>query len=190
MLNLTEKIMKLEQGGTGESLEKKIEEVVARKLSEVQEERGEREKRKDNIILVNVPESTGEDNEDRKKEDIEKTKEIIRKACPDIPTDISVTEPVRLGKPEKDKTRLLRVKVDSEETKRKILKNAYSLNTGIKDPKKRIYINPDYTPSERKQQKDLRDELRKRREGGETDIIIRNSRIVKKTPNPDMPQDS
>ena len=46
------------------------------------------------------------------------------------------------------------------------------------DQKYRIYINPDYTPTERQRNKELRDELRQRVDDGETDIGLRGGKIV------------
>ena len=177
VVKLTDKIDKMEEG---QSLERKIEETVEKKLSEALDERVEREKRKQNIILVNVPESSKESPEDRKKEDVNAAKDLFKKVCPNTAAEIGVTEPVRIGKPEAGKRRLLRVKINSEEAKQEIVRQAYILNRDVKNPKDRIYINPDFTPTERKQQKELRDELRRRREEGERDIVIRNGKIVKK----------
>ena len=43
-----------------------------------------------------------------------------------------------------------------------------------------MYVNPDLTRSERETQKLVRDKLKVRKEKGETDLIIRGNRIVKK----------
>lgn len=49
----------------------------------------------------------------------------------------------------------------------------YQINTGITDPTKRIYINNDSTPKERDQFRILREEMKRRREEGENDLVIR-----------------
>ena len=43
-----------------------------------------------------------------------------------------------------------------------------------------MYVNPDLTRSKCETQKLLRDELKVRKEKGETDLIIRGNRIVKR----------
>ena len=78
------------------------------------------------------------------------------------------------------KPRLLRVTVRSDETKTSIMKRAHKLNTGVTDKREKIYINHDLTPKEREVEKELRDELRTRRENGEEDLVIRNGKIVKR----------
>ena len=75
--------------------------------------------------------------------------------------EIKVEQMFRIG--EKDKTnraRLLKIKVENMEIKKKILINSKCLNegTGITDPKKKIYINLDYTKKERDINRTLREE--------------------------------
>jgi len=44
----------------------------------------------------------------------------------------------------------------------------------------KVYLSPDLTPQERKENRELLMELKRRREEGEKDIMIRRGRIVKK----------
>ena len=113
------------------------------KVNEAIKEAKEQEVRKLNLILVNVPESTGEN---VNKQDKEKVEKLLKKAVPE--EEIKVEQIFRIG--EKDKTnraRLIKIKVENMEIKKKILINSKCLNegTGITDPKKKIYINLDYT---------------------------------------------
>jgi hypothetical protein len=55
-----------------------------------------------------------------------------------------------------------------------------------------IYLNHDLTPKEQEKDKALRDELKKRRADGETNLMIRNGSIVTRTERTgnDAPADS
>jgi hypothetical protein len=59
-----------------------------------------------------------------------------------------------------------------------IIKNQKKANEGKTDRKTFLYINHDLTPLEQEKDKILRDELKKRRADGETNLIIRNGNIV------------
>ena len=108
---------RLESGYTGETLEKKIEEVVVEKVAEIWEEKVEREKRELNLIIANLPESGKTEREDKMKDDIGGVQNLVKKICPDLEGEL-ISEPLRLGKPNAgSRPRLLRVKVSSVETK-------------------------------------------------------------------------
>ena len=165
--------------------EKKMEDMVDAKIEESMQEKLEKERRKLNLIFVNVKESVGEKEEKVKKE-IETVQELLTKILPESDlTDITVKNPVRLGGANLgNKPRLLRMEVDSEESKWKILRNAARLNTGKdwSDPS-RQYINLDYTAKERELNKVLRAELKQKKDDGETGWRIRNFKVVKVTEN-------
>ena len=46
---------------------------------------------------------------------------------------------------------------------------------------KHIYISPDKTKQQREEEKKLREELKRRKETEDPDLIIRNGKIIKKT---------
>ena len=177
ILKMSERIMKLEETHTGAGLDDRIEKMIEKKLAEALDERVEKEKRKLNLIVVNIPESRETDNVLKKKDEIERVKELFTKICPEL-EGMEVHDPVRLGEIRLgSKPRVLRVRVDNEEVKRQITKNAYRLNKGVNIEKK-VFVNPDYTFAERKKNKTLRDELKVRIDGGQRDIGIRNGKIV------------
>ena len=78
--------------------------------------------------------------------------------------------------------RLIKIKVKSTAIKRKILKNSSKLNEGsdVTDPKKKLYINADYTKKERETHKALRAELNNMPAEDRQKYVIRNSRLVLK----------
>ena len=86
---------KLEGAHTGKSLDEKMEDAVDRKVTEVLEESKEKEQRKLNIIVSNLPESMVGTVEERRREDSEKVKHLVTKI-----TNIEVgdlRDPIRLG---------------------------------------------------------------------------------------------
>ena len=62
-------------------VERKIEEVVERKVKGYMEESEEKEKRKLNIIVCNLPESPAESPEERKNDDQERVRDLVGKIC-------------------------------------------------------------------------------------------------------------
>ena len=65
--SLHKRMESLEEG-MGKKLDEKIEEVVDRKLEELMDEKMEIDKRRNNLILVNLKESAKTEIEERKKE--------------------------------------------------------------------------------------------------------------------------
>ena len=146
-------------------------------MNEALEEVSEREKRKLNVIFVNVPECEGVTGEERQKGDLERVGDLVKQIV-DIEKD-EMRNPVRLGAKvigRSSKPRMLRVTVRSEETKRKLLSNAYKLSKGV-EGRNRVYINQDRTPREREEYRKLREELERRRRD-EPDLVIRGGKIV------------
>ena len=172
---LTAKIERLENGSDGTNLEDKIEKMLDKKLAEKLEEKSEREDRKNNLIIVNLPESKMTTVEDRKKDDIKQLMDLVKEQNPELESE-TLEEPVRLGKVGGTRPRLLRVKVKSQEVKTEFLK--VRLNAEGVSQDKRVYINPDYTPAERENNKKMREELKNRIKNGEKDIGIRGGKIV------------
>ena len=164
---LATRVTKLEnQGATSgvceEDVRKIVEESVTNimdsKADEIMRDAQEREARKLNLIVANLPENTGEDS---KKKDEEVVNGLIKKILPD--EEVKIEETMRLGKVNLgNRPRLIKFKVQSLDIKKKILKNSAKINegTGVTDPRQKLYINIDYTKKEREVNKALRDELR------------------------------
>ena len=97
-----------------------------------------------------------------------------------------VLNPVRLG-PKKENMqwpRPLRITVDSESTKWKILKESKNLPASREENIKRIFMKKDMTPMEREQDASLKNQLSQRRlqseeAGDQTKWVIRKGKIVK-----------
>ena len=107
----------------------------------------EKESKKNNIIMVNLNESDKRVNEDRKKDVLNKAKDVLEKIAPESTQLIS--NPIRLGQLTGKKSRLLKINVGSVENKLHILINANRLNEKIAI-KNKIYINADLTTKREK----------------------------------------
>ena len=164
----------------------KIEETIENKVQEYMQDKEERDKRKLNIIVVNIPESEKESAEERKKDDRDKVRECLSK-IPDVNVE-EIDNPVRLGAfriGNNVRPRLLRMEVKTEATKKKVMKGIYNLNAN-KRQDQRIFINNDSTPKEREKIKQLRDEVKLRTESGEVNLAVdyRVLKIVTRQPRP------
>ena len=134
----------------------------------------EREARKCNVILHNIPEPTSEQADGRKLEDSEQVSDMFQSG---LEVDqVQIQSIVRLGKKIQGRARLTKVTLDSVKSKRELLNNAKKLRSTEKW--ERVYITPDLSPREREENKKLREELKKRRDEGETGIVIRRGKIV------------
>ena len=110
-------------------MESKINDLIDKKIEEDISELEGKESRKNNIIMVNLSESDKRVNEDRKKDGLNKVKDVLEKIAPGSTQLIS--NPIRLGQFTEKKSRLLKINVGSVENKLHILKNAYRLNERI-----------------------------------------------------------
>ena len=141
----------------------------------------DRKCRKANIMIHNVKESTQDDREARQAEDCMVVTEILNQGL-NI-TDVSITKAIRIGGRGQNrgiKPRLILATLDTTRYKRDILSNARKLrNTPQWD---NIHISSDQTPKEREESKALRDLLKQRREAGESNLVIRNGKIITLTP--------
>ena len=164
---------------SGPKLDKKIEDIVDRKVKEAMEEQCEIDRRKKNLIVVNLKECFKPNEKDRIASDTRAIKHLLAQIV-DLDDD-EMTEPVRLGAPPKkgDKPRLVKFSVKTEEKKSEIIRKARSLND-YKPYEKRVYFNSDYTPKQREWYKQLKEEVKKRTEAGEKNLGIRNYKVVVK----------
>ena len=155
-----------------------MDQKMIAKIEEHIEEKEEREKRKNNIVLVNIPESIKETAKEREAEDMVAVANLLNKITEVQVNDVS--NPVRIGKKREgsEKPRLLKITLNSQEKKRTVLKNYHQLNENVRDLNRKIFINNDLTPTQREQEHKLRIELRLRKENGEKNLKIRNGKII------------
>ena len=141
-------------------------------------EQDEKKLRENNLVLYNVPESEKNESNDRKNEDNSFCNKLFRNGVQI--NDFSIVQVIRLGKVRNDnRPRPLLVKCGNSREKWSILRNAKNLKHCSENLKK-VIITPDMTKSERDVEKQLRDELREKRENGENDWYIKNKKLVKR----------
>ena len=106
------------------------------------------------------------------------TKNHFKSLCSTLDLNVLSFTVTRIGKKIEGKSRVLLVQLPDLATKHLILSQSAQLRS--KTTWKKVYVNPDLTRYERETQRLLRDELKARKEKGETDLIIRGNRIVKR----------
>ena len=168
-----------------ENLKERIDEKMNDATTVCLDEFREREGRKLNIMLFNVPESEKEDPEDKKKDDME----FLRILMSEINLTVPFSQVIRIGVAEKTRgvPRPMRARTTCITDQRKIL-NAASI---LRDTEyyKDTYIKRDETPLERAQKKKL-NVLRKskteesRKKGENVRWFIRRGQVVSGKPRP------
>lgn len=118
----------------------------------------ERQKRANNIIIFNLPESNPND-------DMKKTKDIIKEI---VKEELVVNKVTRIGKKNKNGFRALKVALSNETDVNKVIKSNKSFLKG-----KKIFIQADLTPCQSEYFNKLRNELNERKSKGENDIALK-----------------
>ena len=127
--------------------------------------------RQKNIIISGLEVKTSGTLEERKEDDVGKCREVLSRLS--VSAEDSIIQVTRIGNLAKTSRPLLKVTLDSFETKRMIIRKAKDLRSDFPH----VYINPDRTPLQQLQQRELRQELKSRREKGE-DVIIKGNSVV------------
>ena len=91
--------------------------------------------------------------------------------------DFEIVGVVRLRSNSIPKGHLMRVQLGSNNVKRAILTNAKKQQATHSDDLENVYITPDLSVQERRVQKELRAELKRRRESGELNLSINRGKV-------------
>ena len=162
----------------------KVREVVKEEVSEI----SEINQRSSNIVVKWVEElDDGKENEYRKKnrdklgiQNISTEKELGEHIINNVLqlNNVNVVSAERIGnfKEEDGFKRHLRVSLENKRSRNYILRNAKKLkdHADWKD----VYISPDLTKKQQESERNLRDELIRRRQSGEQNIMIKNGKII------------
>ena len=148
---------------------KSSEVSTAATASSIADELSERERKKNNIIVYNLPEAPEKSSEEQSFADL--CKHIVE-------VDLNIQKIFRIGRKDSNRIRPLLVCFTSEETKLSVLSSAPRLR--FHDDYKKVYIAPDMTKFERVKHKKLVEELKQRRQQGETNLIIKNGTITRR----------
>lgn len=148
-------------------------------LQQDKEEETEIERRKKNVIVHGVSESQVSDAEQRIDDDLTVLAAMFHEVGVD---ELKVESVVRLGKRNEDATlpRPMKVVLDSEEGKVKLLRNAKNLRTKQEGGWAKVFVHQDLTPRQREARKPLVAELKQRKANGEKDLIIFNGKVMRK----------
>jgi hypothetical protein len=145
---------------------------------ELIDEAMERQRRRKYLIITGLPEPKKGGVDERSTEDRLTVKELASTLGVD---DLDPEEVARIGRISRDRPRLLRFKCCSVDEKLSLLRAAKDLRKHA--AYRGVYINPDSTRLQRVKNKELRDELKRRREAGE-EVIIYRGRIIDKSERP------
>ena len=184
MTNLLDRMDSIE-GRTAGPTKEVVEEMVSSKVDEAMEEAMRKIRNEKNLIVVNIPESAKDSPKDREKEDRDKMEVLLRKILPEAEKDeLKISDQFRLGERNKSKRpRLIKLQMEKTSTKSKILKEYYNVinrKEGREIPlNDRVFFNKDQTKKERETDIKMKEELHRRREEGEKDLVIRGGRIIK-----------
>lgn len=155
-----------------ETEEKK--QAMLKKNLELEEERNERAKRVKNVIMFGIPEANDGDNKD----DISKAQMVLKElqvhGDKDSPNPIE--QVTRLGR-RGDRPRPMKISLISMELRNAALRSSKQLKDHKKECLRKVYVGADQTITQREQAKELRGELKRRRETGE-DVVIYRKRVI------------
>ena len=152
-------------------------------MSQVFDSFMDKEKRKLNVVVHNLPEPNGNSFAERAEQDQQLFTKVIKDSLNLI---VRPTRTFRVGRKMGEKPRLLIVSLENTDTKAEILKMAPEIRH---HPEwSRIFVTPDLSKKEREEGKRLREELHARKEAGEENLTIRKGKIIKiqekRVPNP------
>ena len=131
------------------------------------EELADRERRRKNLIIYNMPEPTDGQS------DQQSFKDLCSAA---FSANVNLSKTARLGRKFDNKHRPLLVCIDDASVRDSILYQSGKLRKH--DQFKNVYIAPDRTKFEREKHQKLVAELKQRRSNGEQNLVIRNGSIV------------
>ena len=158
-------------------------EEVRNEVREEIKEQNEREKKKNNIVMYNMEESTKAERDERLKEDYEACGEIISGELG--MTNVEIVEVSRLGKVEEasgntrrsQKPRPVLVKLRNPGEKWGVIAQGKRLKNSENEKVKNVFIAPDLTLKEREHEKKLREELQKKKDNGEMGWYIKKGEL-------------
>jgi len=168
-----------------EIVDEVVEGKIDSKIEEYMREKEDREKRKCNLMLFNVPESSDESIDQRIIFDRGQA-ELILDRISEVEEAALIENPKRMGK-QGNKARPLRVTLETPAIVTKYVKKGKDLKeTGEFNSDtefiKSVFISPDFTAQQRVERKKLVEELRERRGNGEKNLRIFQGKVLSKPP--------
>ena len=147
---------------------------AAKELSQALNDPMNKERRKSNLVVHNLPEQTGDSVAERSEKDVACFMTMIKDV---MRLHVTSSRSFRVGKKHPNKQRLVSVTLDNMTSKHDILRSAPQLQNF--EEYGNVYITPDLTQKEREVNRKLREELTARRKAGEANLTIKGGKIVK-----------
>ena len=174
---LCERVSNVETG-VGE-MDKQIKESMA----ELEQERQELDRRRNNLMVFNVTESENEQGEVRKTEDTKKMQDIMQELGLG---DMELRTVVRVGRRVEGQNRPMQAILPSEACKDKVLRRLQEMKAaGVDDrhsPIHNLRISSDQTKKQREEYNNLKAKIYRRTAAGEQNLVIRYGIIFAKQP--------
>ena len=136
--------------------------------------------KRQNLIIFGVPDSQEVNPTDRANDDFVKISSIVNGFLNRPLRKNDFLKFTRIGEATEERPKMILIKFKEPEMREMFLKNNKGLSLRENNVIHKVFINIDYTKSQRECLKKLRDELKTRREAGERDLVIRQFRIVPK----------
>ena len=157
----------------------KIDKVIKDHKEEKEKLNEERlkEKKKNNLMIYNIPEGEFEDSMERMIDDFNKLKKTYEDKGIAL-TEKDLLQINRIGVKKDDHIRPIVVTIAKPEKRMELLTKNQNLKLKHDHEVLNIYVSIDKTPKQREADKKLRDQLTLRRDGGDENIGIRNNKIV------------
>ena len=163
-------------GNASFSLSDQISEKVAEEISEYKE----REKRRQNLMIFNVPELNSKNRHERVEYDYRMVIRILSVLLDVDDLKNKIKKVLRLGVMTSDENkRPIKVIFDQPDTKYSFLQKAYKLKSCDDETLRSFQISNDRTPKELAEYRKLHAELVEREKKGETDLRIRRGKIIR-----------
>jgi septal ring factor EnvC (AmiA/AmiB activator) len=141
-------------------------------LDDVTNEMEQRAQRMQNLVISGISEKSSGSVQERVAHDEAEVKHVFNEMGLKKVNSYHVS---RIGKPRQDRPRLLKVICPDVATKQTILRSGKSLRKSALY--RNVFINEDRTPMQQESSRQLRADLRRRKELGE-DVVIYRNRIV------------
>eukprot|EP00745_Piridium_sociabile_P006482 TRINITY_DN1418_c0_g2_i4.p2 TRINITY_DN1418_c0_g2~~TRINITY_DN1418_c0_g2_i4.p2 ORF type:complete len:365 (+),score=98.63 TRINITY_DN1418_c0_g2_i4:233-1327(+) len=168
------------RGGQKEQISNtaEVREDSIHKREDWDEESKERAKRTKNILMFGIPEAKKEEN--RNEADIRKVRKVMKELHDkgEDNNEIQTEQIIRLGR-RGERPRPIRVCLETKDQRNTALKNSKRLKDHEKQHLQEVYVGADQTIRQREQGRELRKELKKRKEEGEDVVIHRHQIIVR-----------
>ena len=147
-----------------EEAEKEMDDKIAKRLKEKDEEEKARKDRMKNIIVHGIDEAEGIDPLKRRASDIKEIQNILKDFCEVELKDEDIVKSMRLGKYDQTKKWPILITVKTEDKKKEIFQNLHKL----RNTPNNISVAHDLTKNQREELQELIKEARKKEENDQS----------------------